>query len=159
MIYKDALKIAEEVHGLLLPWCSRCEIAGSIRRKKPECGDVEIVCIVRSPLWFKEQIDKWPKVKGSAIGKYTQRIHIPSGIKLDIFMANKDNFGLIYAIRTGSADYSHKVLACGWVKAGFKSIDGKLTRISDDKIFPMREEKDLFDIIGIPFSKPEDRNP
>jgi len=32
---------------------------------------------------------------------------IPEGIKLDLFMANIRNWGLIFAIRTGSARYSH----------------------------------------------------
>jgi DNA polymerase/3'-5' exonuclease PolX len=36
--------VAAEVATLLAPACERIEIAGSIRREKPEVGDVEIVC-------------------------------------------------------------------------------------------------------------------
>ena len=43
MKYEEALKIAEEVKALLAPHCLRIEIAGSIRRKKPEVKDIEIV--------------------------------------------------------------------------------------------------------------------
>ena len=33
--------------GLFAPYCHKLQLAGSIRRKRPEVGDVEIVCIPR----------------------------------------------------------------------------------------------------------------
>lgn len=83
-------------------------------------------------------MERWPKVRGNiAIGKYTQRI-LPEGIKLDLFMVNPDNWGLILAIRTGSANYSHHILACGWVRNGYKSAEGMLSR--NGVAVPVREE-------------------
>ncbi len=40
-----ALEIAERTKKLLAPYCERIEIAGSIRRKKPEVKDIELVAI------------------------------------------------------------------------------------------------------------------
>ncbi len=40
-----ALEIAEKTKELLAPYCERIEIAGSIRRKKPEVKDIELVAI------------------------------------------------------------------------------------------------------------------
>jgi DNA polymerase/3'-5' exonuclease PolX len=40
-----AREIAKRVLVLLRPFCERAEIAGSIRRGKPEVGDIEIVVI------------------------------------------------------------------------------------------------------------------
>jgi DNA polymerase/3'-5' exonuclease PolX len=156
MKYENALAIAESVRSELSPFCARCEIAGSIRRKKPECGDVEIVCIPKSPMGYAAAINKYQKIKGDAIGKYTQRLHSP-GIKLDIFTATPRNWGLIFAIRTGSADFSHRVLASGWVKAGYNSKDGMLTRTRSGEIVNVPEETDLFRMIFVPFVKPENR--
>lgn len=45
MKYEDAILIAERVKAELEPHCERIEIAGSIRRKKPEVKDIEIVAI------------------------------------------------------------------------------------------------------------------
>jgi len=95
------------------------------------------------------------KLRGELPCKYTQRV-LPQGIKLDLFFATPENWELIFAIRTGSADYSHKVLASGWVARGYKSIGGNLTH--NGKVIEVREEEDLFKRIGVPFALPKNRN-
>jgi DNA polymerase/3'-5' exonuclease PolX len=60
------------------------------------------------------------------------------------------------AVRTGSAEYAHKVLACGWVKRGYKSRKGRLTK-ENGWVLAVPEEKTLFDWIGIPYAEPKDR--
>ena len=154
MELEKAKKIAKVCVAWLELFCSRIEIAGSIRREKPEVKDIEIVCIPSDIKRFTDVVNSWGKVKGEPTGKYTQRI-LPSGIKLDLFMANERNWGLIYAIRTGSAEFSHKVLARGWVKAGYKSINGMLTK--NGKEIECREEEDLFKLIDIPYIEPQKR--
>jgi DNA polymerase/3'-5' exonuclease PolX len=152
-----AEEIAERVKGELAPYCQRIEIAGSIRRRKLEVGDIEIVAIHKPydiglfESGIATVINKWRKVKGELPCKYTQRI-LPEGIKLDIFFAIPENWGMIYAIRTGSAEYSHYVLAAGWVINGYKGIDGMLTK--DSVPIPVFEEEDLFRIAGVKWIKP-----
>lgn len=162
--YKDAKEIADKLVLLLSPHCVRIQIAGSIRREKQIVGDIEIVAIPKpyqNGLFedgIASVVNQWEKVKGElqyGKTKYTQRI-LPSGIKLDLFFAEEGNWGIILAIRTGSADYSHKILANGWVKRGYKSVGGYL--IKDGKTYEAREEKDLFDRLGIPYVEPKDRN-
>lgn len=70
--------------------------------------------------------------------------------------------GNILAVRTGSADYSHLVLASGWVRAGYKSIEGRLCRWSAETCrwgqpIAVPEEADLFRLIGIPMPDPRRR--
>ena len=161
MKYEEAFKIAEKVKALLSPHCERIEIAGSIRRKKPDVKDIEIVAIPKPfeiglfESGIATVVNKWQKVKGELPCKYTQRI-LPEGIKLDLFFAERGNWGLIYAIRTGSADYSHKVLATEWVKRGYKSEAGYL--VANGKQIAVPEEEDLFKRIGVPFVAPELRS-
>jgi DNA polymerase/3'-5' exonuclease PolX len=144
-----ALIIAEAVKAQLAPFCDRIEIAGSIRRKKPEVGDIEIVCVpkpseILSFIQTAESLGE--KVKGDPGGRYAQ-IVLLEGISLDLFIARQENYGLILAIRTGSADFSHKYLACGWVKHGYKSVDGMLTYRG--RPVEVREEIDLFKLIKL----------
>lgn len=161
MKLNDALSIAERIKASLAPHCERIEIAGSIRRKKSEVKDIEIVAIPKPfetglfESGIATVVNKWEKVKGELPCKYTQRI-LPDGIKLDLFFADRGNWGLIYAIRTGSADYSHKVLATGWVKLGYRSENGYL--IANGKEIAILEEEDLFKRINIPYVNPELRN-
>jgi len=158
MDYNSALDIANKVVEQLRPHCERLEIAGSIRRKKPQVKDIEIVAI---PLPYDTGlfesgiatvVNQWKKVKGELPCKYTQRI-LPEGIKLDLFFAEKGNWGVIYATRTGSAEYSHKVLASGWFKRGYNSIDGWLHSGGNAVATP--EEEDLFEKAGVEWVEPE----
>jgi DNA polymerase/3'-5' exonuclease PolX len=161
MELQKALNIAEKVKSLLAPHCERIEIAGSIKRKKSNVKDIEIVAIPKPfqtglfESGIATVVNKWDKVKGELPCKYTQRI-LPDGIKLDLFFAERGNWGLIYAIRTGSAEYSHKVLATEWVKRGYKSEGGYL--LYNGRKILVLEEKDLFKRIGVPFVEPEFRN-
>ena len=162
--YKEAKEIADKLVMILSPHCHRIEVGGSIRREKEIIGDVEIIVIPKpyQTGLFEDGIasvvNQWQKVKGEleySKTKYTQRI-LPEGIKLDLFFAEEGNWGTIFAIRTGSADYSHKVLANGWVSRGYKSEGGYL--IKDGKKYDVREEKDLFDRIGLAYVEPKHRN-
>lgn len=161
MQYSQAFKIAQNIKDALAPHCERIEIAGSIRRKKNEVKDIEIVAIPKPyetglfESGIATVVNQWQKVKGELPCKYTQRL-LPEGIKLDLFFAQRDNWGLIFAIRTGSAEYSHKVLATEWVKRGYTSIDGYLC--NNGHPIPILEEEDLFKRIGVSFIPPELRN-
>ena len=160
MTLDQARAIAERVIAQLAPHCDRIEIAGSIRRRKPDVGDIEIVAIPKPydvglfASGIAPIVSAWPKVRGELPCKYTQRT-LPDGIALDLFFATPENWGLIYAIRTGSADYSHRVLACGWVRNGYKSVDGMLTR--NGITHSVREEMDLFRMAGVRWIPPEAR--
>jgi len=162
MKLEQALEIAEKIKALLAPHCERIEIAGSIRRKKSDVKDIEIVAIPKPyniglfSTGIAIIVNQWQKVKGELPCKYTQRI-LPEGINLDLFFAEEGNWGLIFTIRTGSADYSHKVLGTAWVKNGYHGKDGYLYNDKGTKIF-IKEEKDLFNIIGVKYVEPELRS-
>lgn len=109
MYLATAKKIADTVVELLKPHCIRIEIAGSIRREKEICGDVEIVAIPKPydtglfASGIASVVNQWEKVKGEleyGKTKYTQRI-LPESIVeakgktvyLDLFFAQEGNWG------------------------------------------------------------------
>lgn len=161
MDFKQANNIAQSIKSQLEPHCFRIEIAGSIRREKAIVKDIEIVAIPKPyqvglfESGVATVVNQWKKVKGELPCRYTQRI-LPEGIKLDLFFATRINWGLILAIRTGSAEYSHNVLAVNWVIRGYKSIDGNLTY--NGKIVPIKEEQDIFNLLNIEYLHPKLRN-
>jgi DNA polymerase/3'-5' exonuclease PolX len=174
MTLDKALEVAEMWKRMLEPHCERIEIAGSVRRKKPEVKDIELVCIPKevggSDLFggeYKYRSDAFVDVFNAAVshnliqvlkghpreGKYVQIFVEGYNIKIDIFIASKTNWGFIYAIRTGSGDYSHKVLGYAWTQHGYHGQDGHLYR--GNRRIDVPEEEDLFRLIKVPFIEPQ----
>lgn len=158
MIYDIIKRIADRTLSELVPFCERAEIAGSIRRKKKDCNDIEIVIVPRTRdlAGLADVVRRWHKVKGDIRGRYTQR-RLPEGVKLDLFLTTPEKWGLIYAIRTGSAEFNHYVLAMGWNRKGYTSKEGILYPHQPGPCVYIREEKELFDFIGIEYVEPENR--
>ena len=144
-----AQKLAIDICYRLQPFCNRINIAGSIRRKKADVKDIEI-CV--SPLTVLEATSDLfgagittPKIhadfiaivndlgkieKGTPHGRY-MKIVLPEGINLDLFIPLDFDYYRQYAIRTGSADFSAKVIAYGWKKIGWCGSDLGLRRTED----------------------------
>ena len=161
MIYSKAKQIADSILQELKPHCERIEIAGSIRRKKANPNDIEIVCIPKPydvglfESGIATVVNQWEKVKGILPCKYTQRI-LPEGIKLDLFFATVDNWGNIFLIRTGDWEFSKKFMGILLPKKGYKQVGGVLKL--NDKVIDCREEIDLFNLAGIKYIEPQKRN-
>lgn len=159
MLLTEAAPIAEKLKTFIAPYCDKCEIAGSIRRKCEFVNDIELV-IQPKPNQYNRLFNRlgihllqlnrdFRYIKNGE--RYKQFIF--DGTKVDLFIAQPDNWGYLFAIRTGSADYSHNTLATGWVKKGYKGENGFLTM--NGKPVAVREEIDLFNLIGVPYTPPE----
>ena len=141
-----AQKIAVDICYKLQPFCEKINIAGSVRRKKPEVKDIEIVCVPKQETQYDMfgtpftsgrsrglrdlVLTLGRAIKGSSNGKYMQ-IELPQGINLDLFMPDDFDYYRQYAIRTGSADYAAKIIATGWKKKGWCGSNKGLRKISD----------------------------
>lgn len=161
MIYQEILPIAEKYKKILEPYCkkSRCRIAGSIRRKCPDCGDIELV-IIREPNKLEELksvVGEWRRIKGDITGRYTQRI-LPEGIKLDIFIAVDDgsNWGNILVIRTGNAKFSKCIMGIRAPQVNLKHREGYLWHGMGR--LNCYEEEDVFRLLRMDYIEPENRS-
>lgn len=165
----EAEKIALKYLEMFKPHCERICIAGSIRRGKAEVNDIEIVCIPKTRKMtsflfyeyeerdneFVKLVHSIPRVTGDGLSKAIKFL-LPENIKLDMFTATKSNWGYILAIRTGSAFFSHNTLAKGWVAKGYHGKNGMLQDQYGNDV-EVKEEIDLFNLIGLPFITPEKR--
>jgi DNA polymerase/3'-5' exonuclease PolX len=169
MDYYTARNLAERITTQLGPHCEKIKICGSLRRKKSEIGDIDIVCIpktvaqrdlfgmvshhVRDPK-FVEIVNSWPANKGDAAeGKYTQRV--VDGHKVEISMATHDNFGNLVVIRTGNAEFSHELMKIA-LRRGYNQKDGYLYKGEQRIVVP--DEHIYFNTLGIPYIEPHLRN-
>jgi hypothetical protein len=88
-------------------------------------------------------------------GKYWRAL-LPEGIKLDLFITTPENWGIIFLIRTGSADFSAalmtyaKLHTCYHVQGGFLcDRDGTQLKTA--------EEEDVFHILNLQYIEPTKR--
>jgi DNA polymerase/3'-5' exonuclease PolX len=199
-------QIAERLVREMRPYCERIEIAGSVRRRKVEVKDIEIVAV---PKWdvppVEEQVRllfgspprsanantlhfwamklagvRWIKPGTSQIvawtprpeGKYWRGLVPTSGddpIKLDLFLAEPENFGLIYLIRTGAAEFSAAILGHAKNRTSYQTeksyyedrpeLKGKpeggwLVEKATGRRIEVRDERDVFELLGLQFVEP-----
>lgn len=164
MILQEAQAIAERIKEQLAPHCYRIEIAGSIRRQRPEVKDIEMVCIPKP--WeigmfldgFGAEVAKYEKVLGDVENdtgvKYTKR-KVPGGILMDLFIFNEDNWGSQLVIRTGSADFS-KAMMSRMQRYGLKHEGGYVIR--QGKMISVGSEEQFFRLVGMTYIDPVNRN-
>lgn len=165
------------------PYVERAAIAGSIRRCKAEVKDIEIVAIPklgdktdlfeesRANRLFdwarkmrREERIQWIKSGTSEIipwpidehGKYWRGLLVQSGIKLDLFLTTAETWGCTFLIRTGPADYAHKIVSDAQFKTGHRFAEGKLFDKAGDFV-PTPEEDDVYAALGLFYVRPEQR--
>ena len=150
MNYDDAKSRADEIIGMIRPFCHRAEIAGSIRRKKTvDIKDIEI-CAIPNTVYARELAfvvnRKWGEpAAGKFPSKYTK---VRAVANIDFFWPTKETWGLIYFIRTGPREFGQRMLAY-WktITEGGYSEDGIL-HLADGTIVPTPEEEDVFKVLA-----------
>lgn len=83
------------------------------------------------------------------------------GVKHELFIATPENWGLILAIRTGSADFSRE-LVTALRPRGFKADGGRLMRRTrgpgeEWETIQAPDEATVFEAAGLPITPPEKR--
>ncbi|MDG7021133.1 MAG: hypothetical protein JRN23_04305 [Nitrososphaerota archaeon] len=208
-----AEELAKQLADLLRPFCERIEVAGGIRRRKPDPHDIELVAvpklrkeIVSTPLGTTvesgrlvntldervrllelllsiERDDPVQQVRRSRTGVGTETVLIRApfsekyyrfkfrGEKADLFVVTPPaQWGATFAIRTGDAEFSHRLVQQGYAK-GLHEHAGHLERWRDrggalvTSIYPVEgmsretidtpEEADYFAALGVPYVEPE----
>lgn len=162
--------IANNILSILEPACQRVIIAGSIRRQKPEVGDIELLCIPRYVsgvdqvdreigLLFIQRILCYRLNKNGSViygPKNKLLVHIPSGIGVDIFSTDEECWPVSLVVRTGGKQTNIRIsmaaIRKGWhlraYGSGFSTPDGDVI---------CRSERDVFEFVGLPYQRPEER--
>src|SRR5688572_8746561 len=171
--------IAEDLIARFGPACERTEIAGSLRRERPQVGDIELGAIPRfgtrqgaaqgtlfepakpargeqvSRLW--EAIDALGVActkRGPVYRQFTWR-----GVRVDVYTCERGNWGWILFHRTGPG-YLRAKIGSMLVDRGFAAVDGWIwdaRGLSIDRV-ETPEEADVFRILGIPHLPPDRRD-
>lgn len=157
MELERAQKIADEVVTKLSPYCSRLEVAGSIRRRKPTVNDIDIVLIASDPWNLEHEIlglaqPFAPQLSGGKLKRFKYK-----GVQVDLYFADERTWATLLLIRTGSKESNIRLATLakkkGWHLAA--SGDG-LFNEHDDRTAGDSEES-IFKALGLPYQRPEER--
>jgi DNA polymerase/3'-5' exonuclease PolX len=170
----QAQPLAEKIRDTLKPYCERIEIAGSIRRQRPMVGDIEIVCIPRCqtdlfgnpgasllPWFLGELVNESRLLPGDKNGEKYKEYYIPAidGLKLDLFITSPECWSVIFAIRTGSASFSRRLVTQkekgGWLPSHLQVKGGRIW--DGNELVNLATERDFLELCG-GWVEPTERN-
>lgn len=181
----SALAVAKELCDLLKPECEQLIVAGSLRRRKLEVGDVELVyvpkfvpgvkndffsappaanCVDAKLAWMLDKISgpllekRMSRVDTEAWGEKNKlAVHRASGIPVDLFATTESAWWNYVVCRTGSAE-SNTLIASAAQSKGWKWHPYKsgFTDANGDLVV-VTCERDVFDLVGLPYKEPWER--
>lgn len=168
---EEAMAAANEIIKFIAPACTRIEIAGSLRREKLEVGDIEICAI---PNYCEDLFgDKFysAAIVGGRLRElgfdmdkdgenYKKFYFIRYQIWVDLFLTTPEQWGLIYLIRTGSADFSRLMVTSkqkgGYMPSNYKVSGGRVWS-GESKVLATPEESDIFRLWNMKYIEPKMR--
>lgn len=180
----EATDIACEVVRLLDPACERIEVAGSIRRKCLEVGDLEIVVVPKTKIQGQQTLFGLSEGKRVSVlphhlevlmaenklqrhptdpkmGEKYMKLRKPvtadgEGVSVDIFAVTPPaNFGVIYLIRTGGKEFNLWIIDQAKLM-GMNFKDGQLLQAG--RVIPCPEEQDVFRALRLNYIPPPYRS-
>jgi len=152
MQLEQAEKLAEQFIHEIADYCEKIKIVGSIRRRKTECRDIDLVLLAKpEELWnFTLKLKRISKINVN--GKQVKRV-VYNGEQFDLYFATPETWGALVLIRTGSAGHNIK-LSKRALNMGMKLSHKGL--IKDGKIIASTEEG-IFEALGMEYVPPEER--
>lgn len=167
----QAEKIAKELVEMLAPVCEKIFIAGSIRRRKPQVGDIELLCIPK----FVDGVNMLDRELGALciqgllglrLNKRGNRVygpknklmaHKPSGIGVDIFSTTEECWPVALVVRTGGKVTNQRIsMAAIRMGARFHAYGRGFTGRDFEII--CHSEREVFEAVGLPYREPRERD-
>lgn len=147
-----AKKTAAELMAELSPCTTKIEVVGSIRRRRPQVKDIDLLIIPKDlPL-----LDCKLRELGCDFGGPKIRRLVYKGALVDIYIAGDDTWAMLLLVRTGSTAHN-KQLAIRAKRLGLHfAADGRGI-LQDNKPIAYRSEEEIFQALGLPFKPPEER--
>lgn len=164
---KEAAEVGTDLVKMLQPYSERIAIRGSIWRRRPDPGDIEILAIPLPHGLFEFGChrllcdyvwDKRPNILGHTSYALQNKFlrHIETGIPVDVFTTTPENWGMASMVRTGPAEWNIKFMArlkhlgmAGHAYGGISDADGVTHDCPD--------EETVFRFLGWDFLPPQHR--
>lgn len=146
---------AEEIVSDLkkLPSVSQVSVAGSCRRRRETCGDLDVLAVSSNSEEVMNCLEKHPLVeKVLARGETKQRVRLRSRIELDLRVVPAESYGAAMQYFTGSKEHNI-VIRRRAIERGLKVNEYGVFR--GDEYVAGATEEDVYAAVGLPWIPPE----
>jgi DNA polymerase (family 10) len=159
MTYNEALQIADSFLKKLIT-CSaveKAEALGSLRRKSPTVGDIDIGIATNNIGLVKSFVKDMKTVKRVVIsGEQLLRVVIKPNHQVDIKVATKEEWGSFLQHFTGSKEHNIKLREFSLKKKLSLSEHG-IKDTKTGKLHTFKDEKSFYNFIGLDWIEPTKR--
>ena len=129
-------------------------ICGSIRRKKPEVNDADIVVVPQPNRDLSGYLKNFYKCERA--GKKLVNLAY-KGLDIDVYITDKENFEVVKLIRIGSAEHNTKLCGIALKKGWQLHADGRGLLDGDGNLISNTERGIVEKLLG-KYVEPEERN-
>jgi DNA polymerase/3'-5' exonuclease PolX len=174
--------IGNTLKEMMAPYVEQpfCAVLGSLRRGKPEVGDVEILYVPKLGEIQKpgemfgstgsladnyingligSKLEKRPNVNGQFCWgeKNKLAIHKATGMPVDLFATTRENWWVSLVIRTGPKEFNIALIEAAKKRGLQLHAYGAFTDLATgEPIYPTSERR-VFELAGMPWIEPEER--
>ncbi len=129
---------------------------GSLRRKKPTIGDVDIAITSKNPSKVLEHFVNYPhKDRIIEKGEITASIVLSGNKQVDLMVLSPEQIGSLLQHFTGSKEHNVKLREYA-IKKGY-SLSEKGIKLKNGKLKKFSDEKEFYKFLGLPWIQPEIR--
>jgi DNA polymerase (family 10) len=152
----DALPVAEELLEALhqCPAVQRADAAGSLRRRKPTVGDIDLLAASDDPQTVTDFFVQLPQIaRVQTHGDTKASVILHNGLQVDLYVLPPQHYGSLLQHFTGSKQHNIQLrelaLSQGlsFSEYGFKRPDGTLIKCAT--------EEEVYGTLGLPWIPPE----
>lgn len=176
-----ALPVAKELCDFLQPFCERLVVAGSLRRRKKQVGDVELLFISRTekrPDGLFDSLDfdlaeeaittllkrgiltQRPNIAGQFTWGAENKlaVHVASRIPVDLFKTDEKRWWNALVVRTGGKNNNLLITTTaqrkGW---SFEAYGSGFHKLLGTERHDTTSEEDVYAFLGLEYKQPWER--
>ena len=157
--------LASKIVSSIDSYCTRVEVAGSIRRRRDTVNDIDLVVEPKPQCWIKliNEMRRGFNAVTEKQGDKLATLHVPFAskqgqgyVQVDLYRASKITWGILLLIRTGSAEYNI-FLAKLAIRKGYRLTYSKGLLNEKGKVIASKTERDVFQALELDYISPQDR--
>ncbi|MBI2845009.1 MAG: DNA polymerase III, partial [Chloroflexi bacterium] len=159
LLLSEASPVAEEfiAHLQAKSPVEKVEAVGSLRRRKPTIGDVDILATSKKPSKVMEAFTKYRRVaQVLSQGSTKSSVVLDNGLQVDLLVLPNEKFGAALVYFTGSKEHTVELRELALTQ-GLSLSEHGFVRLKDKKEILCPTEEEVYQKLGLQWIPPEMR--